>query len=97
MTRSQHHPFHTKLDLAKAEQIRARVRAGEAPRALAREFGVAPSSIYEVVNGKSHRPCLVVRLTSRDLARLDRLAREADLRTEEFAARCLERQLGLTP
>lgn len=97
MTRSPHHRFHAKLDLAKAEEIRARIRAGEAPRALAREYGVAPSSLYEVVNGRSHRPRLVVRLAPRDLARLDQLARAADLRTEEFAARCLELQLGLTP
>lgn len=97
MTKSQQHPFQAKLDLEKAEEIRARARAGESPRALARELGLARSSIYEVINGKSHRPRLVVHLAPRDLARLDRLAREADLRTEEFAARCIERELGLTP
>lgn len=62
------HPFAPKLDHLKAEEIRARHRAGESPRALALEYGVARSSLYEVLRGKSHGGSLVVRLRPVELA-----------------------------
>jgi hypothetical protein len=45
-----------KLTWAKASQIRERVAAGERQRALAREFGVTPTVICRIVNGKGWIP-----------------------------------------
>lgn len=87
------HPFAPKLDHATAEEIRARHRAGEAPRALTLQYGVARSSLYEVLRGKSHRGSLVVRLRPVERARLQQSARELELSPGELAARCIERAL----
>lgn len=95
MTAHTKHPFAAKLDHATAEEIRARHRAGETPRTLALEYGIARSSLYEVLRGKSHGGSLVVRLRPVELARLERSARELELSPGELAARCIE--LALTP
>jgi hypothetical protein len=95
MTASRHHPFRSKLDIKTAEEIRARHRTGEAPRALAREYGVAPSSLYEVLRGRSHRPAVVVRLRPLELERLEKLAERSDQPREEVARKLISR--GLEP
>lgn len=64
MTRSLHHPFPAKLDLASAEEMRARYRAGESPRSLAAAYGVAVSSAYDVLRQRAHSPKLVIPLSS---------------------------------
>lgn len=45
----------SKLDLAKAREIRKRFSAGETGRALAKEFGVRPSTISMVVRNQTWR------------------------------------------
>ncbi|MCC6653485.1 MAG: hypothetical protein IT348_20205 [Candidatus Eisenbacteria bacterium] len=95
MTAHTKHPFAAKLDHATAEEIRARHRAGEAPRTLALEYGVARSSLYEVLRGRTHQGLLVLRLRPVELARLEQFARELELSPGELAARCIER--ALTP
>lgn len=95
MTTSSQHPFAAKLDYQTAEEIRARHRAGEEPRALAREYGVARSSMYEVLRGRTHRGSVTVRLRPVDLVRLERCARRHALPVDELAADLISR--GLDP
>lgn len=45
----------SKLDLAKARDIRRRFAEGEAGKALAREYGVRPSTISWIVQNKTWR------------------------------------------
>ncbi|MBI3203237.1 MAG: hypothetical protein HYZ29_16985 [Myxococcales bacterium] len=47
-----------------------------------------------MLSGRSHPAAVVVRLRPPDLERLERLARAVKLSPGEFAARCLERELG---
>jgi hypothetical protein len=95
MPTNAHRPFAPKFDYATAEEVRARHRAGEEPSALAREFGVARSSMYEVLRGRTHRGSVVVRLRPVDLARLERCARRRALSVDEVAADLISR--GLDP
>lgn len=52
--RGESHAF-AKLTEDDVRQIRARVAAGESQNALAREFKVARSAIYQVISGRSWR------------------------------------------
>jgi hypothetical protein len=94
MTASPHHPFPSKLDLVAAEDIRARHRAGEAPRALAAAYGVAVSSLYDVLRGRTHPPRLLVPLGTGLLAQLDTAAHVAGVTKEDYAAALIERALA---
>ena len=90
MSTSLYHPFPAKLTLTDAEEIRMRHAAGEAPRALASEYGVAVSSVYDVLRARSHAPRIVVPLTSVVLARLQTASLRAGVANETFAAALIE-------
>lgn len=88
------HPFRRKLNLATAEQIRARHAQGEEPRALAEEFGIALSSLYDVLRGRTYPPRLTVLVDDVTLRRIDAAARDAGQTREAFAVACLRQCVG---
>jgi hypothetical protein len=90
------HPFRKKLDAATAERIRTRHARGEEPRALAVEFGVALSSLYDVLRGRTYPPRLTVVVDDETLRRIDAAARGAKQTREVFAAACLRQCVGTT-
>jgi hypothetical protein len=94
MSTSPHHPFPSKLTLDDAEQIRARHAAGDAPRALAAEYGVAVSSVYDVLRGRAHPPRITLPISSVVLARLRTAALRAGVADETLAAALLEGALA---
>ena len=94
MTTSQHHPFPSKLTLDDAEQIRVRHAAGEAPRALAAEYGVAVSSLYDIIRGRAHAPRIMLPISSVVRARLRAAARRAGVPDETLALALLEGALA---
>lgn len=87
------HPFAGKLTLNDAERIRARYAAGEPPGALAEEFGVSASSLFDVLRGRTHRRRVTVDLAAGDLERLDQEARASGTTREEAAAHLLRAAL----
>jgi hypothetical protein len=97
MNTSSTHSFRRKLTLATAERIRARHTQGEEPRALAREFGVALSSLYDVLRGRTYPPRLTVVVDHETLRRIDAGARDAEQTREDFAAACLRHCVGVGP
>jgi hypothetical protein len=86
MTTANYHPFRARLDATAARTIRARVRAGVPPRALATEYAVAASSIYDVVAGRSYPPRVVIETDDETLDALVQLARQAGHPLERFIA-----------
>jgi hypothetical protein len=91
------HPFPPKLTLAEAEDIRTRHAAGEAPRTLATEYGIALSSVYDVLRGRAHPPRLLVPVTSLALARLLAAAKQTGASPEKLAAALIEGALSSLP
>ena len=88
------YPYRKKLDPMTAERIRARHAQGEQPRALALEYGVALSSLYDVLRGRTYPPRLTVMVDDETLGRIDAAARDANQTREVFAAACLRQCVG---
>ena len=63
MTRPRAHPFPPKLGYEDAERIRERYGNGESARALAREYEISVSCLYDVIRRKSYAGRVVVVLT----------------------------------
>jgi hypothetical protein len=87
--------FRKKLDATRAEHIRARHADGEEPRALAMEFGVALSSLYDVLRGRTYPPRLIIRVDDETLRRIDVAAGSANQTREAFASACLRQCVGV--
>lgn len=51
--RARRGPFAPKLDPERVKKIRARVASGESQAALAREFGVAPAAVNQIVHRRT--------------------------------------------
>ena len=83
--------------VVQAEEIRLRYRDGESPTLLAALYGVARSSLYAVVRGRSHRPRVCVVVTSADVGKLDDIAAASGATREDVAARLLRRALEDSP
>lgn len=92
MQRSNH-PFAPKLTVAQAEEIRRRYEAGESPTRLAAHYGIARSSLYSVVRGRTHRPYVTVTVSSADVSKLDDFAAASGATRGEVASRLLRRAL----
>jgi len=95
MTTTAPYPFRKKLDAQTAERIRARHAGGVEPRALAAEYGVALSSLYDVLRGRTYPPRLTIVVDDETLGRIDAAARETRQTREAFAAACLRQCVGL--
>jgi len=89
MSNAVYHPFRARLDAEVARSIRARVRAGAVPRALAQEFGVALSTVYDVIAERTYPPRLVVDSDDATLDALAVLAARAGQSLEGFVSSSL--------
>jgi hypothetical protein len=91
------HPFAPKLTVERAEEIRRRYRDGESPSLLAAHYGIARSSLYAVVRGRSHRPRVSVVVSSAEVGKLDSIAAACGTTRDEVASRLLRRALDDSP
>lgn len=91
------HPFAPKLGYEDAERIRDRYSLGESPRALAREFGISVSCLYDVVRGKSYAGRLVVQVTGAEMQKLEALAERTGGTREHVATAILRARLSQIP
>lgn len=94
MPSAPRHPFPPKLSLGQAEEIRRRYDAGESPSRLALEYGVAPSSVYAVVQERAHRRRVTVSLSAQDLGLLERFASRGRQSREDAARELIRRALN---
>lgn len=90
----QTRPFRRKLDAQTASRIRVRYTRGEEPRVLAEEFGVALSSLYDVLRGRTYPPRVTIVVDDDVLARLDAAAHRVNQTRETFAAACIRQCVG---
>lgn len=97
MRRARAHPFPPKLGYADAERIRERYAAGESARALAREYSISVSCLYDVVNRRSHAGRVVVVLMSSEMAKLDGIAEKTGATREQVASAILRSRLAQIP
>jgi transposase len=86
MSRSPHHPFRARLDERAARDIRRQVHDGASPRALAEKYGVAMSSVYDVVAERTYPSRLSVRLDDATVDALTKLASTNRQSVGEFVA-----------
>lgn len=94
MSRPRAHPFPPKLGYDDAERIRERYGRGESARALAREFGISVSCLYDVLKRRSYAGRLVVHATDADMRKLDSLAAKAGATREQVATAILRSRLA---
>jgi hypothetical protein len=73
------HPFPSKITLARAEEIRRRVADGQSTIAIARQYGIARTSVHDILAGRSHRRDLTVHLTAEDFAQLQHACMSANV------------------
>lgn len=94
MRRTPAHPFQPKLGYADAERIRQRYAKGESARALAREFSISVSCLYDVLRRRSYAGKLVVQVTESEMSKLDALAARAGGTREQIATAILRARLS---
>lgn len=97
MRRTPAHPFPPKLAYDDAERIRERYGRGESARALAREFGVSASCLYDVLGRKSYAGRLVIVLTGAEIRKLDVLAKRTGAAREQIATVIIRSRLAQIP
>lgn len=97
MRRTRLHPFPPKLGYDDAERIRDRYGRGESARALAREFGISVSCLYDVIHRKSYAGRVVVHLTDGEMQKLDALAEKTGAAREQVASAILRSRLAQIP
>lgn len=97
MRRPTAHPFQSKLGYADAERIRQRYAEGESARALAREFSISVSCLYDVLRRRSYAGKLVIQLTESEMRKLDALAARAGGSREQIATAILRVRLTQVP
>lgn len=87
------HPFAPKLGYEDAERIRSRYGHGESPRALAREFGISVSCLYDVVRGKSYSGRVIVQISGAEMKKLEAIAERTGGSREQVATAILRARL----
>lgn len=97
MNRRRAHPFPPKLGYDDAERIRVRYSAGESARALAREYGISVSCLYDIIRRRSYSGRLVVHLTDGEMQKLDALAEKTGAAREQVASAILRSRLAQIP
>ena len=85
------HPFPAKLSMEQAEEIRLRYGKSESPSQLANEYGIALSSLYSVLRGRTHQRRVTVTLSSEDVQQLERFATAQQWSRETAAQELIRR------
>lgn len=88
------HRFPPKLGYEDAERIRERYGNGESARALAREYEISVSCLYDVIRRRSYAGRLVVRLTGGEMQKLAALASQTGATREQVASAVLRSRLA---
>jgi hypothetical protein len=73
------HSMSSKITLAQAEDVRRRAAGGAPPAEIARQFGIARTSVHDILAGRSHRRDLTVHLTAEDFAKLQHACMSANV------------------
>jgi len=94
VTHRAQHPFAPKLDPASAQVIRERYQAGESPSHLAADFGVAVSTLYDVIRGRSYRTPMVLPLGVVELRQLEAIAQRFGLTRQQAAVEIMRRGIA---
>lgn len=87
-------PFAPKLDLRDAVEIRRAHAAGVSARDLAAAYGLAKSSVHEVLRGRAHVCTVTVRLNDPIYLRLADVAASEGVAFEDVVLRFIVRALS---
>jgi lambda repressor-like predicted transcriptional regulator len=84
----------SRITIEVADEIRGLRRAGATMTELARRYGLTPSSLRDLVHGRTYVRALRVELSAAAFATVERWARMSGVEPETFARELIEHAAG---